>query len=104
MKYKNVYIVINEGEIAFASTDRDEAKGYAETQEYINRDEVLERWGNEDPTEENLAEAVFQAGYDNGCYDVEKVDITGLSEDDTITTQDGTEIDVSDILEKLKKN
>ena len=51
-----------------------------------------------------MAEAAFQAGFDGCIYEVFKIDLSKFSEDDTITLDDGTEIDVSEIIEKLNEN
>lgn len=104
MKYDKVYIVINEGEVAFASKDSELAHSYADNKEIEANQEVLADWDIDDPTDKDIMEAGFQAGYDGGCFEVEIVNISGLSEDDTIEISDGTEIDVSDILEKLEEN
>ena len=104
MKYGILYVVTNEGEIVYASTDREKAEGYADTKGYEARQRVLDEWGNDDPDEKDLAEADFQAGFDGDYYDVEAVDITGLTEDSTVQLMDGTEVDVSEILKKLDKD
>lgn len=99
-----VYIVLREGEVVYASEDQECAEGYAENKGLEAREEVLVEWGNDDPSEKNLFEADWQAGYDGDCYEVESVDITGLTEDDTVTVADGSEINVSDILKKLNED
>lgn len=101
MKYNTVYIVINEGEVAYASEDKEDAEAYADTKGYEARKRVLNEWGNDDPSDEDIGEADLQAGMDGDFYEVEKVNISGKSEDDTIELSDGIEINVSDILEKL---
>ena len=102
MKYGVVYIVINEGEVAYASVDREETEEFANDRNYMAREEVLAEWENDDPSEENLAEADFQVGYNGDYYKVECIDISNCSEDDIIELEDGTEIEVSDILAKLE--
>lgn len=101
MKYGKVYIVMNEGEVVYASTDKESASAYSDSQSYAARERILSEWGNDDPTEENIAEADFQAGFDGYYYEVVEVDISGLTKDDTYELPDETEIDVSDILEKM---
>lgn len=73
MRNGKIYVVMNEGEVAYASTDKESANAYADTQGFEARARVLEEWGNDDP-----------------------------SEDDTVELPDGTEIEVSEILEKLE--
>ncbi len=103
MKYDNVYVVMREGDVVYASTDEEMAEAYADDQMYNAREAVLDEWGNDDPTEEDIAEADFQAGLDGDYYEVIKVDISNKTEDDTLELSNGDEVDVSDILEKLKK-
>ena len=73
MRNGKIYVVMNEGEVAYASIDKESANAYADTQGFEARARVLEEWGNDDP-----------------------------SEDDTVELPDGTEIEVSEILEKLE--
>ena len=103
MKYNILYIVMNEGEVEYASTDKERAEAYVDYQMYKARERVLDEWGNDDPTEKDIAEADFQAGFDGDYYKVVKVDISNLAEDDMIELPDGSEIEVSEILEKLKR-
>lgn len=93
---------MNEGEVVYASEDKEFAKAYADNQGYNARKKVLDEWGNDDPTEKDIAEADFQAGFDGDYYEVEKVDISNLTEDDMVEISDGSEINVSDILQKLE--
>lgn len=102
MEYGIVYVVMNEGEVVYASTSKEFADGYADNQGYNARQEVLDKWGNDDPTEEDIAEADFQAGFDGDYYEVVKVNISSKTEDDIIELPDGREIEVADILEKLR--
>ena len=103
MKCNILYVVMNEGEVEYASTDKEMAEAYADDQMYKSRERVLDEWGNDDPTENDIAEADFQGGFDGDYYEVVKVDISNLTEDDMIELPDGSEIEVSEILEKLKR-
>lgn len=102
MKYDILYVVMSEGEVEYASTDKETAEAYAYDQMYNARERVLDEWGNDDPTEKDIAEADFQAGFDGDYYEVVKVDISNRTEDDMIELPDGSEIEVSEILEKLR--
>lgn len=93
-----VYVVLREGEVVFASEDWEDAEGYAESKGFEARAEVLDEWGIDDPSEKDVFEADWQAGFDGDCYEVEAVDLSNLTEDDKVIVSDGTEIDVSDIL------
>lgn len=101
MKYSKAYLVINEGEVVYASTNKEDAQAYADDQGYEARQDVLKEWENDDPTDEDIAEADFQAGFDGDYYEVEQVDISNKTEDDMVELSDGNEINVSDILEML---
>ncbi len=101
MKYKIVYLIIKESDVVYASEDKESANGYAEEKNYKARIRVLKEWSIDDPTNKDIAEADYQVGYDGDFHEVKKVDISNLTEDDTIEIDDGTEIHVSDILENL---
>lgn len=102
MKYDIVYVVMCEGEVLYVSKEEESAEGYADNQGYKARQEVLDEWGNDDPTENDIAEADFQAGFDGDYYEVVKVNISNLTENDMVEFPDGSEIEVSDILKKLR--
>ena len=102
MKYNIVYVVMCEGEVEFASTDEENAKTFADNQMYNAREEVLDEWGNDDPTENDIFEADYQAGFNGDYYEVIKIDISNRTVDDTLELPDGNEVEVSDILEKLQ--
>ena len=102
MKDNIVYVVMCEGEVEYASIDKETAETYADNQMYKAREEVLDEWGNDDPTEEDIAEADFQAGFDGDYREVIEVDISNRTENDMVELSDGNEIEVSDILEKIK--
>ena len=105
MKYGIVYIVVSEdGEIAYASTDRDEAKGYEDEKNFEGRGRAFDKLGiDEDACEKDIIEADIQASIDGDYYDVVEVDISNKTGDDIIETDIG-DFDVYDILEELKKN
>lgn len=102
MKYGIVHIVLKEGEVIFASEDYESANNYSSNLFLDATQEVLDEWGNDDPSEKDIDEAAFQAGYDGNCCEVESVDLTGLTENDVIELLDGTELDVSEIIDKLE--
>lgn len=102
MKNGIVYIVMNEGEVVYASNEREVAETYANNKMYEARGEILDEWENDDATDEDIAEAEYQSAFYGECYEVEEVNISNLVEDDVVETLNGTEIEVSDILEKLE--
>lgn len=102
MKHSIIYVVVNEGDVVYASADKESANAYADTKEIEARERVLEEWGNDDPSESELVEADYQAGFDGDSYEVQKIDISNQTEDGTVELQDGTEIEMSEILEKLE--
>lgn len=101
--YNVVYVAMCNGVIKYASTEKDNANDYAYNQNVNARQEVLDEWENDDPTEEDIAEAAFQAGFDGEFYEVVKVDISNKTDDDTIELPDGTEVEVAEIKEALRK-
>lgn len=103
MKFSIVYLVLCEGDVVYASTDEEIARAYADNPMYHARKLVLAEWGNDDPTEKDIAEADFQAGYDGDNCEVIEVDISNKTKDDTLELPNGDEVDVSDIFEKLRR-
>lgn len=103
MEYDEVYIVINEGELVYASTDKDSADAYAESKGYEARTQALDDMGIDDPTEKDIADADQLAGY-GGYYDVQVISLYGKEDDDCISLEDGTELCVWEIKEKLEEN
>lgn len=101
--YSKVYVVINDGEVVYASTDSSESEDFALTGAINATALVLDEDGNDDPSEEEMAEAAFRAGFDGDYYEVECVDISGLGVDDVVETNSGAELDVSDILDALNE-
>ena len=102
MKYSIVYAVMCDGEVAYASTNREDAREYVEDKGYKARKEILERNDVDDPEVGDIAYADFIAGYEE-YYEIEIIDITNKAEDDIIELSDGGEIEVSEILDKLKQ-
>lgn len=103
MKYGIVYVVICDGEIVYASTDKSSAIAFANDESYAARQATLDEWDNDDPTPEDIAEADYQAAYDGDYYEVARLDISNKKEGDMVK-HSGDEYDVSDILEKLEEN
>ncbi len=103
MKYNIVYVVIHEGMVEYASTDKDFAEEYAFGHNAEARQDILDEWGVDGaPTEKDIAEADFQAGFDGDFFEVVSLDISNLTKDDMVNLPDGYEIEVSCILEKLE--
>lgn len=98
-----IYVVINEGEPVFASKNEENAYAYADDQGFRARSETLKEWNNDDPTEEDIAEADWQAGIDGCYYYVKEVSLFNLQNNDTIELSDGTEINSLDVLELLEE-
>ena len=103
MEDASIYVVINEGEPVVASKNEEDAHAYADDQGLQARSEILNDWNNDDPTEEDIAEADWQAGIDGYYYQVEKVSLFDLQNNDTIELSDGTEINSLDVLDLLGK-
>jgi hypothetical protein len=103
MENEYLYIVINQGEVVFVSKDENEAHNYADEHNFNAQENVLGEWGNDDPTDEDIAQAAFQAGFDGEIYFVEEINSSDLEPDGSIECSDGSEIDVTDILDLLEK-
>ena len=103
-EYDVVYVVTNEYEFADVFETMEEAEWYKQSKgtEAIQR--VLDEWGIDDPTEEDIDNANIQAGIDGVCYEIEPVDISGMKEDDVIQLTNGAEVDMEEILKTLKAN
>ena len=103
MENEHLYIVINQGEVVFVSKDENEANNYADEHNFNAQENVLGEWGNDDPTDKDIAQAAFQAGSDGEIYFVEEINSSDLEPDGSIECSDGSEIDVTDILDLLEK-
>lgn len=100
---KYVYIVVNEGEVVFASKDEDEANNFSDTRDYQNRADALKEMGcDEDASESELAEAGFWAGYECGVNEVYCVNLAKYKEDDEICIG-SDEISYNDIVSVLER-
>lgn len=62
----------------------------------------MDEWDIDDPTEDDIAEAGFQAGFDGGDYEIFELNISNLAKDDMVKLPDGDEVEMSYILEKLE--
>ena len=98
----NIYTFRYTGDITVKANTEEDAREYAEDKGYKARKEILERNDVDDPEVGDIAYADFIAGYEE-YYEIEKIDITNKAEDDIIELSDGGEIEVSEILDKLKQ-
>lgn len=104
MKFNIIYVVINQGEVMYATTSQQDAEGYADEQNYKAREAVLKDFGNDDPSYEDIAEADFTAGFYGDYHEVVTVNIANKTEDDMVILPDGDEIEVSELIKNLKRN
>lgn len=96
---------MDEDEIEFASEDKKEVKNYIENYAYEARGRAMEELCiDDDATPEQLARADLYAVTEGDFLTLAKVNITGLDENDEVTLEDGTELSVGDILEKLNSD
>lgn len=102
-KIEKVFIVINDGCPVFASYDKEDADNYAATMNDNEIDEALSEMGIDDPDEKDIDDAAFKAGYDN-YFGVESGNIAGKSDDDEIELSEGSEVNVGEIRDLLKKS
>ena len=79
-----VFVVFSQDRLLYATLDSDDAHGYSDSLTQSDIEEVLAEWGNDDPTDDDIAEAEFQAGFDGGCYKVASVLLDGHKRYDDI--------------------
>ena len=101
-----VYIVVNDGEVLFASKDEDNAEGYAEEKTTEIQEEIAEELDIDE--DEDFSKVVYKAGAEYGTFDVVEIDLNKCKENETITifTKNlGDEyIEYSEIIAKLREN
>lgn len=105
MAKKKISLVVNEGEIVFASYNKSDAEDYA----YNRSEEDLNEMCEDDDIdidgldEDELAGLFFKSGYENGCYDVHTEMVEMDDENDEIEYElpDGTTYFLSDVVEVL---
>ena len=78
---EKIYIVLNEGDVVYASYNKEDAEGYALTKNICGAEETLNDWGNDDPTEDDWDEASFQSGFDGGYHEVVEIESDSQTED-----------------------
>lgn len=105
MAKKKIHLVVNEGEIVYASPSREKAEDYAHNRMEEDIDELCD---DEDVDidfldEDDLAELAFKSGYENGCYDVHTEMIEMDDENDEIEYElpDGETYYLSDVTDVL---
>ena len=99
-KYNDVYIIVNEGKLCGASTDREIAEERAEMLEYQAVKRELAQLDIEDPTPEEE----YSARYEVGTYIVERVNLSGRKLSDFVEFYSclGGQLLVGDIVHYLK--
>ena len=101
-----VYIVVNDGEVLFASKDEDNAEGYAEEKTTEIQEEIAEELDIDE--DEDFSKVVYKAGAEYGTFDVVEIDLNKCKENEIITifTKNlGDEyIEYSEIIAKLREN
>lgn len=103
MSYGMVYIVTKDYEFVDAFETEEEAEWYKDAKATEALQRALEELGINDPTEKDIEDASIQAGFDRDCYEIECIDISGLSEEEEIYLADGDNLEVREILDALKK-
>lgn len=102
-----VFIVVNEGEIVFASKDSELAQGYCDDANMQGTEEEVEESGRdiEDLTDSELAEFSFMSGYNGGYHYCEEIVLDDNADDDSVyTTSEGDEFTKSEILEAIESS
>ena len=105
MAKKKISLVVNEGEIVFASYNKSDAEDYA----YNRSEEDLNEMCEEDDIdiegldEDELAGLAVKSGYENGCYDVH-TEMIEMDDEIEYELPDGTTYFLSDVLNVLEKD
>ena len=104
MKYKTVYVVVNGGELVFASTRLSDSRNYME--ELINSEtnDVLNEWGIDDADFDDQFEAAYQAGFDGDSLECYRIDLSKYSPEDSIIIEDNIELNYTDIIDALERS
>lgn len=79
-----VFVVFSPDRLLYATLESGFAYGYVDSLTQSDIEDVLAEWGNDDPTDDDIAEAAFQAGFDCGCYKVASVLLDGHKRYDDI--------------------
>ncbi len=100
--YGAIFVVINGEDVVFASEEYEKARTYAEKQNYAGRKRAMNELGlDEDASVDEVGLAEYQLGYDGDLFTVERCDLTGLTLDDEAELEDGSVLDVRDIVSAL---
>lgn len=100
---KLLYIVVNYGEILFASHEKEEAEAFAENESFKAMTRALKELDIDDPSEKDYDDAFFKAGQDEGSYEIFPINLKDADENGIIELEDGTEVEINEILKILKK-
>ena len=97
----DVFVVLNEGSVVYATHDYDEADSYAEDRmdESIKYTADEYDYDLEDPGE--FDKAVVQNGMDGGIFEVVRIPKEKLTIDNIYQLPDGGEIDINEVLDLI---
>lgn len=109
---QTVYIVVNEGNILYATKELDEAKGFCNDKIDEGVLEAAEECGRDldDMTDEEIGEMSFMSGFNGGYHYVSKAEINDDMDDSETVTAEGVDnceednFEVGDIREALKSS
>ena len=99
---REVYLVLHDGEAIGAYEDMEVAEAVVDSKNTSDVDAVLNDWGNNDPTDNDVAEASFQNGFD-GEYSLDSLDLDE-AEYGTVYLSDGSELDIEEVEELLESS
>lgn len=102
MKNNIVYLVMND-DLVYATKNKRKAEQFVEEKTYQARQWALDQMGEDDPDEEDIAEADFWAGYEGEYYEIERIDLSKSTEDDLIELSNGYQLSVADIRGMIKR-
>lgn len=107
---QKIYLVVNEGNIDYATKQLDDAQDFCNSKLDIGIEEAAQECGRdiEDMTDEEIGEMSFMAGFNGNYYYVSKVQISDEMDDSEVVTAEGVDtpeeddFEVGDIREALK--
>ena len=101
-KYGKVYVVINEGEVVFASEDHKTAQYFTDEKNYAGCRSAMRKMGHGENVASEEDKVDIQSAFDNSYYEVVKLDLFGKTGDDEVELPDGNKIPVYEILDVLE--
>ncbi len=101
-RIREVYAVINDGELVYVSRDYEKAQEKADELYEKSVQGIFDELEIEEDDENGRLKASFLSGYNEGTYDVVEIDLSEYKSGDTISIGN-IDIDYDDVRKKLRK-